>query len=172
MMRLQQLQWLCSSIKIKYILAHLTLTLNPALPALINITNKCLILNQQVMCSCADSRNLKFKTFCFVMLQQMVIWKGTLTEQSLSPLNSMDYIWAGDDRSSGLQPRWLGFGKLLPFSPLLLLRAFKCITHLYTSYYFALLILPIGNFFSFGKALSIHSCIKQMMEEFRFMACD
>lgn len=116
MMRLQQLQWLCSSIKIKYILAHLTLILNPALPALINITNKCLILNQQVMCSCVYSRNLKFKTFCFVMLQQMVIWKGALTEQSLSPLNSMDYIWAGDDRSSGLQPRWLGFGKLLPFT--------------------------------------------------------
>lgn len=39
-----------------------------------------------------------------------------LTQSSLSVslLPSMDYLWAGDDRSAGLQSGWLGSGKLLP----------------------------------------------------------
>jgi len=38
-----------------------------------------------------------------------------LTQSSLSPLPSMDYLWAGDDCCAGLQSRWLGSGKFFSF---------------------------------------------------------
>lgn len=42
-----------------------------------------------------------------------IVWngKGVNTQPScLSLLPSMDYLWAGDDRSAGLQSGWLGSG--------------------------------------------------------------
>lgn len=57
-----------------------------------------------------------------------------LTQSSLSVslLPSMDYLWAGDDCSAGLQSGWLGSGKVLPLF-LTRPRASKAIVHSLTA---------------------------------------
>lgn len=58
--------------------------------------------------------------------------KGVNSLLCLSLLPSMDYLWAGDDRSAGLQSRWLGSGKFLPLF-LTHPRASKAIAHSLTA---------------------------------------
>ena len=77
-----------------------------------------------------------------------------LTQSSLcvSLLPSMDYLWAGDDRSAGLQSGWLGSGKfLLHFLTHPGASKAKCtLSHSYS--YFAAPVLPnVKIWFSFGQ---------------------
>lgn len=70
---------------------------------------------ENMMCSCCGIFNI---SFVHVTADSGVERALTQSSLSLSLLPSLDYLWAGDDCSAGLQSGWLGSGEFLPLLPL------------------------------------------------------
>lgn len=93
------------------------------LQLLMHVVKACLLWVKNILCSCWGESASSVKCtiqyiIFFFTLPQAMDWNGkgvnTVVFVYVSLLPSMDYLWAGDDRSAGLQSGWLGSGRFLP----------------------------------------------------------